>query len=226
MSKQHKKLKQVTHTVRHHGHSFKLTGLGADTQTSEWQQGRFYEARLLHEIERMQVSGVYVDVGANFGNHSVFFSRFCPSSLVISVEPFSEALSVLTINLKRHVKKSKLIRKLISDRTGKASMFKTSDSPGSARVKEYDTGDVDVDMLDNVLKDVKDIKLIKLDVEGAGVAALHGATCVLSKSKPVVVAECFRTHEFRDIDAVLSKFGYTTDGRNWCKSRTCIWLPT
>ena len=221
-----KELHQVTHIVRYLGHSLKLTGVGSDTQTSAWKQGRFYEAELLHEIARLKRAGVYVDVGANFGNHSVFFNRFCPSERVISVEPFPEALVALQINLARHVKeKSTLIQKLISDHTGKASMFKTSASPGSARVKEYDKGDVEVDTLDNVLTGVKDIAVMKLDVEGAGVLALRGASTVLSEHKPVVIAECFRTNEFRDTDAVLKQFGYTTDGKNWCASRTCIWMP-
>lgn len=220
-------LKQVTHTVKHLGHSFELTGLGSDTQTAEWAKGRFYEAALLREVERLKRPGVYVDVGANFGNHSVFFSRFCPSTKVISIEPYCEALIALKINLERHVKeKSVLIEKLISDRTGRATMFKTSNSPGSARVKNYEDGGVEVDTLNGVLADVKDIAVMKLDVEGAGVQALAGASRILDTWKPIVIAECFRKNEFRDIDAGLKRFGYSTDGKNWCASRTCIWMPT
>jgi hypothetical protein len=30
-------------------------------------------------------------------------------------------------------------------------------------------------------------------------------------------------HEFDEINNALLKFGYKTDGKNYCASRTCIW---
>ncbi len=40
--------------------------------------GRFYEPDLLDFIASRGLSGVYVDIGAHIGNHTVFFAEECP----------------------------------------------------------------------------------------------------------------------------------------------------
>ncbi len=62
-------------------------------------QGEFYERVLLEHIAlRGPRGGLFVDVGANIGNHSVYFARFL-ADCVVAVEPSPQLIPVLTRNL-------------------------------------------------------------------------------------------------------------------------------
>ncbi len=58
--------------------------------------GSWYEAHMLEYIHGLGLGGVYLDVGANIGNHSLFFSVNTPAAHVYAVEPSHELRSVLT----------------------------------------------------------------------------------------------------------------------------------
>ena len=55
-------------------------------QDSVRQNGEFHEGRMLEELGRHLPPGVIVDVGANIGNHSVFFGAIC-GRRVLAFEP-------------------------------------------------------------------------------------------------------------------------------------------
>jgi len=221
---------QIYHTtVKHDRRTFQMSAVGDDAQTTAWKCGTFYEWRLLKEIARRELKGTYVDVGANFGNHSVFFGNFCPADRVIAIEPFEETQRSLIENLKRHVPNSTLLSFAVSDRSTTASMHLTAAGQlGSARIKTLGEGSVIVKTLDELLKDVPNIVVIKIDIEGREVAAIAGGMQIIKKHRPLIVAECFRQHadapnDFDAINALLGPIGYVSDGVNWCVSRTCIW---
>ena len=46
----------------------------------------FYELKLLEKARQYNLSGVYIDIGANIGNHAIFFNKFCPASKVYCFE--------------------------------------------------------------------------------------------------------------------------------------------
>jgi len=50
------------------------------------QYKTFYELNLLKKIASLNIGGVYIDGGANIGNHSIFFNHHCPSSKIYSIE--------------------------------------------------------------------------------------------------------------------------------------------
>ena len=209
--------------------TFKMSAIGEDTQTAAWKSGTFYELKLLKEIARRKLKGTYVDVGANFGNHSVFFGNFCPADRVIAIEPMEETRRALVANLKRHVPSATLLPFAVSDRSTTASMHLTkSGKLGSARVKTFGEGSVVVKTLDELLKDVTNIVVIKLDIEGLEVSAIAGGMKIIEKHRPLIIAECFRrsdtaADDFDSINKLLGPVGYKSDGVNWCVSRTCIW---
>ena len=62
--------------------------------------GNFYEVaalRLLREL--LPANPRIVDIGANFGNHSVYFARICGAAQVLSIEPNPEIIPELRANL-------------------------------------------------------------------------------------------------------------------------------
>lgn len=225
MSKVHNTL------VKQGKRSFVMSAIGSDTQTMAWKNGEFYELRLLKEIARRKLKGTYVDVGANFGNHSVFFANFCPASLVVAVEPFPETRKVLEANLKRHVPKYALLPYAAGDKAEMVSMHLMKGGKlGSARIKAHGEGDIEVKTLDDLLRGIPHVAVVKIDVEGNEIATIAGAVNTIKMFRPLIIAECFRRSDdagddFAAISALLKPFGYKSDGKNWCKSRTCIWEP-
>ena len=60
----------------------------------------FYEDDLLEHIARCAPrGGMYIDVGASIGNHSVYFGKFL-ADCVVAVEPSHDIIPVLKRNLK------------------------------------------------------------------------------------------------------------------------------
>ncbi len=58
----------------------------------------FYEIDTLSWVRSRQREGVYIDVGANIGNHAIWFAEKCPSVSVVAVEGNNLVLPLLKIN--------------------------------------------------------------------------------------------------------------------------------
>ena len=62
--------------------------------------GEFYEAEELNIIQRyFQAGGIFVDIGANVGNHTVFAAKILSAKKVIPFELHPDAVEVLTANI-------------------------------------------------------------------------------------------------------------------------------
>jgi Met-10+ like-protein len=62
--------------------------------------GEFYEAEELDIIRRhFKENGVFVDIGANVGNHTIFASKLLKAEKVIPFELHPDALAILTTNI-------------------------------------------------------------------------------------------------------------------------------
>ena len=231
-------MKTVTRIVRHGKQgSFELESVGDDSQVKAWRDHKFYELRLLEEIARRDLRGVYVDAGANLGNHSVFFGNFCPATRVIAIEPYAPNVEILKRNLKRNlVDIYRVIERAVGSVAGKVRVGRISDAACAAarvipakmentRIRERGVTDVKLETLDVLLAGARDIAVIKLDVEGYEVDAVSGARNVIERDHPLIIAECFRGEDFEQLNKLLVPIGYSSDGKNWCASRTCIWTP-
>ena len=62
-------------------------------------KGRFYEQEELELIGRHFKGGVFVDVGANIGNHTIYALKFLGATKVIAFEPNPAAARILKVNL-------------------------------------------------------------------------------------------------------------------------------
>ena len=146
---------------------------------------KFLESRSL-------IHGLAVDVGANIGNHSLFFANYFDE--VISLEPNPRIYELLFLNSKL---KDNIFPLNIgaSDRCGKAQLFFGSSNLGGGQLEqsgEIGLGNilVDIKKLDDleVLSD-RNINLIKIDVEGHELSCLKGAAKQLVRSKPTILFE-------------------------------------
>jgi FkbM family methyltransferase len=153
--------------------------------------------------------GSAVDVGANIGNHSLYFSDYFNE--VLSYEPQPLTFKLLNVN-------SQLVTNIRCFNFGLSSSEKKvpfvvdqQNMGGSHIVAEGDSGGVDLWLktLDSVrIKADPPVKLIKIDVEGHEYDVLVGAKEVIKKDQPIIIFEQhksdFTGNSTKSIDLIKS----------------------
>ena len=120
----------------------------------------YYEWDLLEAIRKQKRQGVYVDVGAHYGNHSVFFAIECLSSRVISIEANPSNF----YGLQQSILANKLESKIYPINVAIHSSWKKvkpsipcETNTGTGMVEEDSQGLIDARRLDEILFDIEDI---------------------------------------------------------------------
>jgi FkbM family methyltransferase len=190
-------------------------------------RGSFYELQLLEYAaslvgRRGHAGAVCIDVGANIGNHSVFFGKFL-ADFVVSVEPNPEVIPVLRRNLHANQVASAVYECALGPAEGAGRLVMPVGSEhnvGMARVEAMDgatdgAGRVRVRTLDAVLAEVRqarglygEVLLVKIDVEGAELDVLKGATETLSRDRPHLLVEAATADRQQQLVEYLAGLGY------------------
>ncbi len=178
----------------------------------ELNEGRWYESEMLGYIRSLGVHGNYVDIGANIGNHSVYFATNTVAERVFSFEPIKQPRHTLNrfIELNNLWTKITPIPYACSDHNGEVSVVESVD--------RAPTGNFQCRKLDDVIN--VPVALIKIDIEGAEVLALRGATKILSRDRPVMFIEIHDAQHMAEVLSVIGPIGYKPTGRVWNSSPT------
>jgi FkbM family methyltransferase len=138
----------------------------------------------------------FIDVGANIGNHSLFFSRYFKE--VIAFEPNPTALKLLETNIFLNQTKNIHMAPIgLSNESGTLPFIENSENLGGSKfnLKCPHTATykkLNVEKGDTILyRDFKasSIGIIKLDIEGFELQALQGLKQTLIQYQPVVLFE-------------------------------------
>jgi FkbM family methyltransferase len=163
----------------------------ADIVQSAHANGGFYEQDYLEVLERyLKPGGVFLDVGANVGNHAVFVARFGGQREVIVIEPNPEAIGLLRINLLLNgldIDASHLGVGL-SDRSQNAEAKVPANNLGGARMVPSEAGAVKLVTGDSLFAG-REVDVIKIDVEGQELAALAGLAQTIAANRPTMFIE-------------------------------------
>ena len=180
----------------------------------------FYEADLLGRIGFLmgRHADVIVDVGANIGNHTLYFSKVLGAK-VICVEPNPAALVLLQKNLEMNEVTGQvtIVKAAASDHSGSLRLENGPLSNlGMAKVMEAaKVGSIEIasitldEMISSVLseEDAR-ISLVKIDVEGFEQNVLRGALKTIAQHGPIIVVEAATPESHRAIESMLARFGY------------------
>lgn len=185
-----------------------------------WLTKKFYEEDLLRFVFHYTMPGMrLLDVGAHYGNHSIFFSKVI-GQRAIAIEASADAFRRLSANV-AHNKCQDLVEVrhfAASNHRGKA--FNRNDDPknsGKNRIYYDDAGDTLTSTLDAEISGPIDI--LKIDVEGRELDVLVGADSLVCRYRPLILAECQNDSDFNKIRHFLKRRGYRPSMR-FC------WTPT
>lgn len=132
-----------------------------------------------------------LDIGANIGNHSIYFSKFFKE--VHSFEPNPFTFELLSLNSKWSC--NVLAYNFgLGDEKGEFTMIEQPNNMGGASLRrdhqEAGKGvSVAIERLDGLQSKFGDIKFMKIDVEGFEANVLRGAESTINKYQPVIVLE-------------------------------------
>lgn len=176
----------------------------------------FFERALLAKLQATGVlakGATIYDIGANIGNHTVYFSKVMGAKKVVSFEPQPACFETLKSNIKLNaLKGTKTYGCALGAQAGAASVsgFKPFNSGGTMFAPSED-GAFEVRTLDAVADQEKDKKIdfLKIDVEGMQMAVFEGGQNVLKKMKPVIWVELLAEgNEAKETIGYLEQFGY------------------
>lgn len=169
---------------------FFVSNLG-DTIQNRHFNGGFYEPEELRIIEtHLKPGGVFLDLGANVGNHAVFVAKFCQPGAVILIEPNPEALQHLRFNLllNRLDLDTRHLGLGLSDLAETADVTWKPNNLGGARMAAREGGAIQLVTGDSLLAD-RHIDFMKIDIEGHEIKALNGLERTIAASRPKIFVE-------------------------------------
>ncbi|MBQ9479069.1 MAG: FkbM family methyltransferase, partial [Selenomonadaceae bacterium] len=136
---------------------------------------------------------VVVDVGANIGNHTLFFANELNAAKIIAFEPIASTFKILNFNIRlnRLDDRVELRNEGLSNRQGRAAVgvYNPNNTGGTVLNEEGNDGDISVMTLDAL--NLQSIALLKIDVEGMEMKVLEGALETIKRTRPIVFVEAF-----------------------------------
>jgi FkbM family methyltransferase len=171
--------------------------------------GAFYEASELEAMERfLKPGGVFLDVGANIGNHAIFAAMFGGQREVILIEPNPEAIRMLRVNLVLNELKldTSHLGVGLSDQARNAEPSTPVNNLGGTKMILKDDGPLRLVAGDTLFAD-RPIDFIKIDVEGQELAVLAGLEQTIAATRPPIFVEVDNDNE-PAFDAWLKAHNY------------------
>jgi len=178
-------------------------------QSYQLYNEKFWDQETL-ELLSTFVSGRHVlDIGANVGNHTVFWGCISGAASIKAFEPIPETFAILKENIRINSLGKRVIAYAcaLGAENGSGDPVSQPHNRMQATVlaRKDAKGAVPVRTLDSFK--IKKVDFVKIDVECHTLAMLKGAPATLTNCKPVLYVELF-PHERKDCQAILEDYGY------------------
>lgn len=174
-------------------------------------RGRFYEAEELAMLAPYFSGGLFVDIGANVGNHSIYALVFLGAERVIAFEPNPMANRALEINLQINGfgDRATIHRVGLSDKPARAEVLLPYANIGGGWLEERENGALQIEVGDTILAG-EPVSFIKIDTEGMEMGVLAGLRETVARCRPTIFVEVTDTH-IPKFEAWCAAMGYRTE---------------
>lgn len=157
-------------------------------------RGHLYEIEELAIIKKHFGGGVFVDIGANVGNHLIYALKILGASNAIAFEPNPAANAILRVNIALNDLGNKTMVHTIGLSSSKGCAhveFQQVHNLGSARLATGG-GSLAIDRGDAILNEP--VNFIKIDTEGMELEVLAGLHQTITSCQPVLFVEVEDIH--------------------------------
>lgn len=173
-----------------------VVGFTDDAVTETINQEGLYEKRelmtlisWLNPFLPIFKKSTFIDVGANIGNHTLFFSNYFKK--IIAIEPHKKIFNVLKLNTDEKAN-IKVFNYAISDENKFSYLNnKKNNLSGSNLLNKPQkfSQKVICKKIDSLIKKSEKVNLIKIDVEGHEYQVIKGSINVIKKNNPFILFE-------------------------------------
>lgn len=177
------------------------------------RDGNFYERDLLDMIASLHFSsdGLIVDIGANIGNHTVYFGKFFENP-ILAIEPVATNYELLQRNVEENSlsERVSMVQCVVWDKVDDFMMINDNPNNGGT-FRALESGKQENSIEGRTLADIvgdRPVALLKIDVEGAENRVVEGGLPVIAKDKPIIVAESHSPEAYRSLSDLLVPLGY------------------
>lgn len=176
----------------------------------EQKRGLFFEQEELDFLADRLPRGLRIlDVGANTGNHTIFFAGAMQAAEVIPIEPLPRAAQAIRAAVKENNLTNvdiSCLGKAVGAGAGRVrAVPSTTAGLGATHFVADPNGDVPVVTLDAIVNGRVD--LLKLDVEGMEMDVLSGASRLIDAHRPALYVEV--------VDTAIARFMAWVDGSSY-----------
>lgn len=178
------------------------------------EKNNFYENELLNKWKRyLSDSKVVFDVGANLGNHTLFWAKKLNTDAIYSFEPYIPNFERLLHNVQNNLLDNvHPINKAVGQKEGYTCVkeFHEDNYGGTTLNEEISSdGEIEVITIDSFVreKNLESVDFIKIDTEGFEISVLDGAKKTISKYYPDLWIEV-NSQSFQEVMGRLEQLEY------------------
>lgn len=153
-------------------------------------------------------NGSVLDIGANIGNHTLYFLKECDAKFVYCFEPARETFEILKKNIYINDlgNRTYLINAGVGACSGKGLLKSVEGNTGFTKLEPSENGEIQILAIDDMEFPSK-VGLVKIDVEGFEVEVLKGMTSTLKRDKPFIMIEIDKDNYIK-VCSILENIGY------------------
>lgn len=196
---------------------FNLATFQRDYIAKELFSSGLYEKNLLQKLREYFAlddrGGTVIDVGANIGNHTVYFSKLFEQ--VVAFEPNPACYFLIQANiLANGCKNVTAVNKAVSSTIGNAKLSFDYKHTGGGTIEPAEVNEtsesieVETVTLDSLLDQIGNVTCLKIDAEGHEAEIINGAKKLLDRESPLVVFEAHDLNTLKNTSEALRQSGY------------------
>jgi len=201
-----KNSRQRPETIKHKEY---YSFAGFKSVINHFEDAVFLERYGLDAVKHFPKNSTILDCGAYIGDTAFIFKQILKPKTIVAIEPDKENYGKLLQNIKLNKMKGIVpVNVAISDKKRKCSLNLAGTSAAQLTSPQKTEGEIELDTIDNLVSrlNVKNIKLIKMDIEGHELSAVKGAVKTIQNHKPVLIISLYhKGRDFFEIPPLLKK---------------------